>query len=158
MQEIVTRISQAANVVKIKPTITSTPYSAGDSYGGIQKIANALAPRGSGQLHSLCILDKQKQKPALDIFIFESNPAAATAGDNAAFAFSTDDLKVIGRISVATGDWIEVNNEAICQKSGLDIQVQSSDGSFDYYAVAVTSSTPTQAANGVQFIWGTVSS
>ena len=157
MQDVVLKVSQAVNVVKVVPTITSTPYSAGDSVGGIQTVTNAIAPRGTGQLHSLCILDKQNQKAAFDILIFEVSPNVATTTDNSAFAWSTDDLHLIGRIAIASADWVTVASEAICQKVGLDISLQASSG-FNFYAVPVTSGTPTYAAGGLQFVWGTVAS
>jgi len=159
MQEVILRTSQLVNLIKLSPTITApaTPYTAGDNVGGIQILANAVSPRGAGSLRSLAILDKSNQKAALDILIFSVSPNAATTTDNAAFVLSTDDLNVIARIAVATGDYVTIGGEAFCQKSGLDLAVQAASG-FTLYAVAVTSGTPTYAAGALQFIWGTLTS
>jgi len=139
---------------KINPTISTSAYSAGFTVGAIQTLTNAVRKSGgTAILESLTLLDKSNQKAAMDIFIFDVNPAAATTTDHAAFAFSTNDVNVIARVSVAATDYVTVNSEAVAVKSGLGIAVQAS-GSANLYAVAVTSGTPTYAATALQWVWG----
>lgn len=142
-------------VLKVNPTISTSVYVAGNTIGAIQTLTNAVTvSSGTGILESLILLDKSNQKAPMDIFIFESNPAAATTTDHAAFVFSTDNLKVIARVSVTAGDYVTVNSNAIAIKTGLGIAVKA-NGSANLYAVAVTSSTPTYAgANDLQWVWG----
>ncbi len=136
------------------PTISTSVYVAGYTVGAIQTLTNAVTKSGgTGILESLTLLDKSNQKAAMDIFIFDVNPAAATTTDHAAFVFSTNDVNVIARVSVAASDYVTVNSEAIAVKSGLGIAVQAS-GSANLYAVAVTSGTPTYAATALQWVWG----
>lgn len=158
MQEVILKISQAANIVKIVPVISTSAYVAGYTVGGIQTLTNAVAPRGSGIIHSLTILDEANVKAPFDILIFDISPSAATTTDHVAFAPSSNDVNVVARVAVATGDYATVGGEAFAQKSGLDLVVQALSG-FNLYAVAVTSGTPTYtAADDLQFVWGTVSS
>jgi hypothetical protein len=139
---------------KINPTISTSAYSAGNTVGAIQTLTSAVQKtNGTAILESLILLDKSNQKAAMDIFIFDVNPAAATTTDHAAFAFSTNDVNVIARISVAASDYITVNSEAVAVKSGLGIAVQAS-ASANLYAVAVTSGTPTYSATALQWVWG----
>lgn len=150
MQEVIVKTNQAAKTSKVVPVITTTAYTAGDSVGDIQTIS-----RDACQLHSLTILDKSNQKAAFDILIFDASPGASTTTDNSPFTFGgTDDLKVIARVSVATGDYVTIAGEAVAQKSSLDLSLQSA--STNLYAVPVTSGTPTYAVGALQFTWGTV--
>jgi hypothetical protein len=142
-------------VLKVNPTISTAAYVAGYTVGAIQTLTNAVTiSSGTGILESLILLDKSNQKAAMDIFIFESNPAAATTTDHAAFVFSTDNLKVIARVSLMATDYATVNGQGIAVKSGLGIAVKA-NGSANLYAVAVTSGTPTYTgANDLQWVWG----
>jgi hypothetical protein len=142
-------------VVKIVPTVTaSAAYAAGNAVGGKQTLA-VLSPNSTGILESLIILDKSNQKAALDIFIFDADPTAATITDKTGFVFSTDDVKVIARVSVASGDYATVNSKAVAVKSGLGIALKAASGGTSLYAAVVTSGTPTFAsASDLQFVWG----
>jgi hypothetical protein len=81
----------------------------------------------------------------MTIFIFDSDPSSATITDNAAFVFSTDDLKVIAQISIAAGDYVTTNSKAYAQISGLSIPVKAASGT-SLFAAVVTTGTPTFAA------------
>jgi hypothetical protein len=142
-------------VLKIVPTVTaSSAYAAGNAVGAVQTLP-ILSTNGTGILESLIILDKSNQKAAYDIFIFDANPTNATITDKSAFAFSSDDLKVIARVSVASGDYATVNSEAVAVKSGLGIALKAAAGGTTLYAAVVTSGTPTFAsASALQFVWG----
>jgi hypothetical protein len=148
------KVNKHSTLVRVTPTLTTTPYSIGDTLGGIQTITGATAPNGTGTLNSLHLTDIANQKKAMDIFIFESNPAAATTTDNAAFVFSTDTAKLLARVSVAGADYATVAGVATAVKSGLNITVKGNGGT-SLYAVAVTSETPTYAAASLVFVWGT---
>ena len=156
MSGVDTVIVDSSRAVAVALTVSTSPaYSSGDSIGG--KITIAGLVRGNqraGVLQSLVILDRANQKPVGDIFLFSSDPTAATITDNAAFVFSTDDLKVIARIPVTSGDWSTVNSKAVCQLSGLGRVIETL-GSSTLYAAFVTTSTPTFAATtDVQMVFG----
>jgi hypothetical protein len=136
------------NTAIITPTITvdTSAYSAGDSIGGKITLTNALRESGgTGVLSGLTLIDRANQKPALEIFLFESDPSAATITNNAAFVFSTDDFKVIAKIVVAASDWTTINSKATAELANLNRVVKAS-GSRNLFAAIVATDTPTFAA------------
>lgn len=145
--------------VSLKDTtaVSTTPaYTAGDAVGAKRTIAGALrTSNGSGILESITILDRANQKAAMELFIFDSNPAAATITDNAAFVFSTDDLKVLAHVTIAATDYITVNSKAVATIKGLGITLKGADASTSLYAALVAVGTPTYAATtDLQLIYG----
>lgn len=133
---------------------TSPAYTAGDAVGAKRTIANAVRTPGTGILESVTILDRANQKAAMTLFIFDADPTAATITDNAAFVFSTDDLKVIAQVSIAASDYVTTNSKALAQKTGLGIALKAASGTT-LYAALVTTGTPTYAATtDVQLEYG----
>lgn len=137
------------NSALVTPTITvstSPAYTAGDSIGGKITLANAVrVSGGTGILESIMVLDRANQKAAIDIIIFDADPSAATITDNAAFVFSTDDLKVLARIPVATTDYVTYNSKATANIKAIGALLKAASGT-SLYAAVVTSGTPTFAA------------
>ena len=136
------------NTVVITPTITvdTAAYAAGDSIGGKITLTDAMrVSGGTGVLSGITLIDRANQKPALEIFIFDSNPAAATITDQAAFVFSTDDLKVIAKIVVEAADWTTINSKATAELANLNRVVKAS-GSANLYAAIVAGGAPDFAA------------
>jgi len=132
------------NTVVITPTITvdTAAYAAGDSIGGKITLTDAMrVSGGTGVLSGITLIDRANQKPALEIFLFDSNPAAATITDQAAFVFSTDDLKVIAKIVVAAADWTTINSKATAELANLNRVVKAS-GSANLYAAIVAGGAP----------------
>lgn len=133
-------------VIKDTTAVSTTPaYGDGDAVGGKRTFANALSAVGTGILESIMLLDRANQKPGLEIYIFDADPTNATITDNTAFAFSTDDLKVLARISVSVADWVTHNGKATACIKGLGVALKSAGTSL-YAAVVLNGSTPTFAA------------
>ena len=142
--------------VKVALTVSTSPaYTAGDSIGGKITIANALRAAGHNVvLQNVHILDRANQKPTGSILIFDADPSAATLTDNAAFVYSTDDLKQIARIPVASSDWATINSKATASLPNLGRVLTAASGTT-LYAAFVTDSTPTFAATSdVQIVFG----
>lgn len=137
------------NTVVVTPTITvdTNAYAAGDSIGGKITLTSAMrVSGGTGVLSGLMLVDRANQKPALEIFIFQEDPSAATITNNAAFVFSTDDLKVIAKVVVAAADWTTMNSKATAELANLNRFV-AAVGSANLYAAIVATGTPTFAAS-----------
>lgn len=149
-------VANAASVVT--PTITastSPAYTPGDSIGG--KITLTSAVRVSGGvtiLNSLMILDRANQKPTGTILIFNADPSAATLTDNAAFVYSTDDLKVVAAVPVASTDYTTINSKATANLSALAREVKVASGTSLYAAFVVTSTPTFAATTDVQIAFG----
>lgn len=102
--------------VSVTPTISTSAYTSGDQVGGIMTIpdvvrqdnvgalaASNASSNGSGvaELHSVTILDGDKQDSAMDIWFFKVSPTV-TSTDNAAFAMTKANqfAQCIGAVSV----------------------------------------------------------
>lgn len=133
-------------VIKSTAAVTAAAYSAGNAVGAKRTLTSAVrSSGGSGILQSVAILDRANQKAAMTVFIFDSDPAAATITDKAAFVFSTDDLKVIAQVNIGAGDYVTTNGKAYAILSGLNIPLLAVGGT-SLYAAVVTTGTPTYAA------------
>ncbi len=140
--------------IKDTTAVSTTPaYSIGDAVGGKRTIANALTAAGTGVLESITVLDRANQSAPLTIIIFDADPTNATITDNAAFVYSTDDLKVLGQINIAATDYTTLNSKAVATIKGIGLTLKAAGTSL--YVAVVTSSTPTYAATtDVQIILG----
>lgn len=142
--------------LKDTTAVSTSAYTAGDAVGGKRTITGALrTSNGSGILESITILDRANQKAAMELFIFDSDPTAATITDNAAFVFSTDDLKVLAHVTIAATDYITINSKAIATIKGLGIALRGANSNTSLYAALVTTGTPTYVATtDLQLIYG----
>lgn len=141
--------------VKVALVVSTTPaYTAGDNVGGKITIADAVRVAGGvANLMGIQVLDRSNQKPVGSILIFDADPAAATITDNAAFVFSTDDLKVVATIPLASGDWVTIDSKAVANLASLNRVVKAAAGTT-LYAAFVTTGTPTfVAATDMQMIF-----
>jgi hypothetical protein len=132
----------------------SPAYTAGDAVGGKRTLANAVKAAGTGVLESIVILDRANQKAAMKIIIFDADPTVATITDNAAFVFSTDDLKAVAVIDIPATAYVTLNTKAIASVNGIGAVVKAASGT-SLYAAVVTTGTPTYAATtDVQVVFG----
>lgn len=139
-------------LLKITPTVSNgTAYTAGDNVGGKLTLSNAVRTPGTGVLESVNIVDKSGQSAALDVFIFDADPSAATLTDNSAADLSTDSPKVIAHIAVADTDYVAVGSQSVATVRGLGLAVKPASGTT-LYAAVVTSGTPTYGSTSAVVI------
>lgn len=140
-------VAGSGKSIKVAQTVSTSPaYSSGDAIGGKITLANAVRVSGGiSILANIHLTDRANQKPTGNIFLFDADPSAATITDNAGFVFSTDDLKVVATVPVASTDWVTTNSKATANLSGLARMVQAASGTT-LYAAFVSTSTPTFAA------------
>lgn len=131
---------------------TATTYSTGKVIGTPTEIVKAMQDAAmTGILESLTVLDQEGQAVALDIWFFKTLPTSQGA-DTANFALNaTDLLNVLGRISVATGDYTKnvAGNVAEATKTALGLSLVSGKGNQSIWMVVVCRGAPT---------WGTAKS
>lgn len=141
----------------ITPTIavSTGAYSAGDSIGGKITLSGVARQAGRGAtLRNIHILDRAAQSLVGSILLFNADPTAATITDNAAFVYSTDDLKEVARIPVAAADFVTINSKQVADLSFYPRAISLPAGT-DLYAVFVVTSTPTfAAATNLQISFG----
>jgi hypothetical protein len=130
--------------ITVTPSITvdTAVYAAGDTVGGIITIANAFRVSGKESiLQSIHILDRSNQKPTGNLLFFNASPSAATTTDNAAFVYSTDDLKEVARVPIVSSDYVTINSKATANLSNLGRQVYATTGT-SLFVVFVTDGAP----------------
>jgi hypothetical protein len=92
-------------------------------------------------LHSVAVFDADNEKAAFDILLFDANPSG-TYTDNVAPSWnSADYARFLGRVTIATTDYLTVNSRAVAVKTGIGLVVKA-NGSQNLYAVPVVSGTP----------------
>lgn len=146
------KASQVKEVLSVTPTIDTVAYGAGDAVGGKQTLAAGLADGLPVELDSIVVQDVSNQKAALTLLFFDADPAAATITNNAAFAFSTDLAKCIGRINVAAADYETVDSKAVATVRNLGMILKPTATSL--YVAVVTTGTPTYAVGALTFKYG----
>ena len=148
-------VGSSADVISVTPAIDTNAYTSGDAVGGKQTLTSAARVSGGKVLlNSVVVVDKGNQKKPLTILFFDSDPSAATITNNAAFAFSTDITKVVGRVNVVAGDYETVDSKAVACVKAIGLEMKAS-GSANLYAAVVTTDTPTYtSASDLIFRYG----
>ena len=109
-------VSQYDRVKRAVPTITTTgtAYSENDCIGG-KKSLTGLGQPASGdpiQITSIRLLDKQNQKPDLQLLFFRDDPESGTYTDNAAAVVHSVDFDKLSFVQrVVAADWITVHGQ-----------------------------------------------
>lgn len=145
-------VKNFSKIVEVTPTISTSAYTAADQIGGIQTLSNAVLSdpeaRG-GVLQTIVIVDKAKQKSAIDIFFFKELPTVASS-DNAAADITDAEMasKCIGVISVVAGDYADLANNSTASVENVGLVLRSTPNADlatanSVYAVAVSRGTPT---------------
>lgn len=133
----------------IVPTlaVSTSAYSSGHCVGGKLTLTNAVrVSGGTAIIQSVFLVDRANQKPALEILVFDSDPAG-TFTDRAAFPTLAlaDSARAKRRISIATSDWVTVAGHAYADVTAIS-KVLKASGTRNLFAVMSTTSTPTFAA------------
>lgn len=152
-------IKASSKVITSSPTgIVAAAYSDADVIGAVTTLSNAVLDNmGTGILHSLIATDKTNTKAALDVIIFSESPANSLGTDNNAYALNDADCaKVLGRVSIASGDWVSSStNNAEATKGALGIVLQAKSRSTSLYYVLVARGAITLAsATDIQLRFG----
>lgn len=133
-------------------TLDTGIYTAGDSLSDKLEITNAFpVANGKGMLKSITVIDKDDQGVGFDILIFGKD--LTTTAKNSAWAVSDSDMeKCLGIVSIAAGDFVDLGNNRIATKSGLDIGVKNADTTTTtslWVGTISRGGTPTYSANGI---------
>jgi hypothetical protein len=136
-------------LVSVTPTIVPAAYAANDQIGATAIVVSEICMESGGlaRINSIAIIDKAKQKAAIDLFIFSELPTVAS-GDNAPADVSDSELasKCLGVISIAAGDYADLANASVASKQNLNLLAKCKAGSKDLYVLPVSRGTPTYAS------------
>jgi len=142
-------------VVSVTPTLDTSIYSADDLLFNTTEVPLAvLHAGGHARLESITLLDEDDQGIAMDLLFLDAVTSLGTF--NAAFnASDTLGRGILGRVNIATGDYIDFGNFRIAQKASVGIVMKAATAASSLYVAGVTrGGTPTYTAAGLKFKFG----
>ncbi len=138
-------------------SLDTNPYAAGDVLAATQQ-ADAFFRKadGTGVIASLTVIDEDDQKADFDVYFFSGNASLGT--ENGAPSISDADARtVLGFVSVAGADYIDLGGVSIARVRNLSIPVKAASGTDDLYVGIVNgSATPTYTASGLTLRIGAI--
>lgn len=124
----------------VTPTITAGAYSANDVIGGLLTFTLANTRGADGMVRSVRIADRDNEKAAVKLWLFDDLPQVIA--DNAAFAPPDSDIaKCIGIIAIAAADYTTSTANALGAKHDQGIDFTDTNGTL--YGYLVADATPT---------------
>lgn len=146
--------------ITVTPTISATPYTAGDCLGGKLSFSTSVAGEydqyGSCYVDAIKITDKGGSATQIDVIVFADDPSNTTFTDNATLDVSDDDLgKIAGGVSILNADYINMstNSFAYLSKIGMPVFVPSTE---TFYLGLIERGTPTRADGDISVTVGLV--
>lgn len=101
-----------------RATITNDTsiYAAADQLGELVTLAGAF-PHGSGFIHSVSVIDIDKEKKGFTVLFFNAEPTVASV-DNAALDIVDAQMtaKFVGHVSFVTADYKDVSGSSFATK------------------------------------------
>jgi hypothetical protein len=137
----------ALHILEVTPTVDTAQYASGDRLGSLMTLSGAADGDFSPTtLKSVVILDKAKQKSALDIFFFDASPTIASA-DNAALDITDAEMadKFLGSVTIAAADYKDLNASSVVTAT-CDLPLKPTTTAGTIYALLVSRGTPTYGA------------
>lgn len=146
-------VSTPADVVSLVPVLDTGAYGDGDVLFATTAIPNAVrVTGGQAVLQSLALIDKADNGAAIDLYFFDSNVALGTF--NVAPSISdANALKLLGVISIGTGDYKDVGGAKVATLRGLGLLLEAASGR-NLYVAATVAGTPTFAADDITIRFG----
>lgn len=130
-------------------SLDTSIYASGDVLADTQEITACVpTPGGRAVIHSIVLNDKDDQGQALDIVFLNTNVSIGT--ENAAVAVSdTNADQILGIISVASGDWIDLGGCRVATKTNVALVVEAGSGLTSLFIAAISRGTGTYTASGI---------
>lgn len=143
------------NTAVIRPTVTTDTaiYAALDVIGaaaasGLVTLTNAMRKSGgTGVLQSVVLYDDDNEKAAITLLFFNAAPSGGTYLGNGALTLSAGDKAAyLGRVDIATTDYLTIGVDAVASVRNIALPVQAVGTANLYMIPIVTSGTPTYTA------------
>lgn len=146
------------DLIDLTLSLDTSIYASGDVLADTQELANAVPTLGGhAEIRSIIANDKDDQGQAMDIVFLRSNVSIGT--ENAAVSVSdTNADEILGVISIASGDWVDLGGCRVATKGNLGFVVTAAAASQSIYVAAISRGTGTYTASGVTLHIGMASS
>lgn len=140
--------------VDVTLSLDTSVYASGDVMADTQVVTNAVrVADGTGVLQSILVLDEDDQGLAFDLIFIQDNVSLGT--ENAAPSITDAHARsILGLVSIASADFIDLGGARIATKTGLGLVVKPTSGTRNIYVAAITRGAPTHTASGVRLRLG----
>lgn len=145
----------ASEVVEVALTVDTSIYAAGDVLSDTAAFTGVPVNGGRARLVSLAVIDEDDQGAALDLIFFSANVSLGTKNLPPDIS-DANARNVLGHVSIAGTDYVDLGGVRVATKSGLDLLLESAAGSKSVYVGSITRGTPTHTANGLRLRLGLV--
>lgn len=142
-------------VVSVTPTLDTSQYAADELLFNPAEIATVgWHAGGQARLESILLLDEDDQGIAIDLLFLDASTSLGTF--NTAFAASDTLARgIVGRVNIATGDYVDCGGFRVAQKSSLGMLMKCATASSSLWIAGITrGGTPTYTASGLKFKLG----
>jgi hypothetical protein len=142
-------------VVSVTPTLDTAIYAADELLFNTTEIPlAALHLGGLARLESILLLDEDDQGVAMDLLFLDASTSLGTF--NTAFAASDTLARgIVGRVNIATGDYVDCGGFRVAQKASLNMLMKAGSSASSLYVAGITrGGTPTYTASGLKFKFG----
>ena len=90
------------------PVIQAAQYASGNCLGTVMSMTLFALPGSGAMLVTVQGYDKANQKAPFDVLLFSAAPAGTYADKTAADISAADAVKLVGRVTVNTGDYTTI--------------------------------------------------
>lgn len=146
---------RSADVLDLIATLDVAIYADGDVLFDTQEIPNFFSePLGEATLTSLQVLDEDDQGIALDLIFLNAN--VSLGAENGAPSISDANARnIVGRVSIATGDYVDLGGVRVATKSAIAQKFKGVAGTASLWVAGITrGGTPTYTVNGLRLKFG----
>ncbi len=146
------QVGGEATVVDVVLSMNAAANHANDVLADTQEIASAMrVDGGTGVLHSIVVQDDDDNGGAIDIVILDTNTTIGT--ENAAVSMADND-DILGTVSVAASDFVDMINSQHATMSNVGIVVKSLAASKSLYVAVIMRDAGTVTASGMTLRFG----
>ena len=142
---------QASTVVDVTLSLDTGGYADGDVLADTQSVASVFREAGGRvELQSVHVLDEDDNGIAFDLIFLNANTSLGS--ENSAPDITDSEARdIVGRVSIATGDYIDLGACRIADKVNIGLVMQATSASTTLYLGAITrGGTPTYTASGIK--------
>lgn len=150
-RDTILTVAGYTGLAEVTLSLDTVAYADGDVLADTQEITNFFdVLGGSAKLTSVQVNDEDDQGTALDLIFLRSNVSLGT--ENAAPSITDANAReIIGRLSIATSDFIDLGGVRVATKSNVGLILSAAAGSNSLWIGAITrGGTPTYTAAGIR--------
>lgn len=141
--------------IQVVPVVDTNIYASGDVLFTTTAVAGALRTSGGkAVLQSIVILDKDDEKPAMNLVFLRANSSLGTI-NVAPDIDDTEALDVIGIVPVVAGDYVDLGANSVATIRNVGLTLDATTGTTIYVGAFLTAGTPTfTAATDIKLNFG----